>query len=59
MEEGADLVAGDGLLLQQCCRELGQSLLVAGQQVPGAGLGPGQQCGDLLVEQPLGVLAVT
>ena len=56
--EGADLVAGDGFLLHQGGGELGEGLPVAGEQVPGACLGLGQQGGDLLVDEPLGVLGV-
>src|SRR5580693_8368943 len=56
--EGADLVTGDSFLLHQGSGELGEGLLVAGEQVPGAGLGLGQQGGDLLVDEPLGVLGV-
>ena len=44
--EGPDLVAGDGFLLQQGGGELGEGLPVAGEQVPGAGFGLGQQGGD-------------
>ena len=36
-----------------------QGLPVAGEQVPGAGFRRGQQGGDFLVDQPLGVLGVT
>src|SRR5713226_1498061 len=35
--EGPDLVPGDGFLLQQGDRELGEGLPMAGEQVPGAG----------------------
>ena len=38
--------------------ELGEGVPVAGEQVAGAGFGLGQQGGDFLVEQPLGVLGV-
>ena len=57
--EGADLVPGDGFLLQQGGGELGEGVPVAGEQVPGAGFGVGQEGGDFLVDQPLGVLGVT
>jgi hypothetical protein len=57
--EGADLVAGDGFLFQQGGRQPVEGLPVAGEQVPGAGFGPGQDGGDFLVDQPLGVLGVT
>src|SRR6202451_3796101 len=57
--EGADLVPGDGFLLQQSGGELVESLPVAGEQGPGAGFRLGQQGGDFLVDQPLGVLGVT
>jgi hypothetical protein len=58
LDEGADLVAGDGFLLQQGGGELGEGFPVAGEQFPGAGFRPGQQAGDFLVDQPLGVLGV-
>ena len=57
--EGPDLVPGDGFLLQQGGSELGEGLPVAGEQVPSAGFRLGQQRGDFLVDQPLGVLGVT
>ena len=59
LSQGPDLVAGDGFLLQQGGGELGEGLPVAGEQVPGPGFGLGQQGGDFLVDQPLGVLGVT
>jgi hypothetical protein len=57
-DEGADLVAGDGFLLQQGGRELVEGFAVAGEQVAGAGFRLGQQGSDFLVDQPLGVLGV-
>ena len=56
--ECADLVSGDGFLRQQGGRELGESFAVASEQVTSAGLGPGQERGDFLVDQPLGALGV-
>jgi hypothetical protein len=50
LDEGADLVASDGFLLQQGGDELGEGLPVAGEQLPGAGFRPGQQSGDFLVD---------
>jgi hypothetical protein len=52
------VVAGDGFLFQQGGGDLGEGLPVAGEQVPGAGFGLGQQGGDFLIDQPLGVLGV-
>jgi hypothetical protein len=49
-DEGADLVAGDGFLLEQSGGELGEGLPVAGEQLPGAGFRFGQQGGDFLVD---------
>ena len=57
--DGPDLVPGDGFPLQQGSGELGEGLPVASEQVPGAGFRLGQQGGDFLVDQPLGVLGVT
>jgi len=54
--EGPDAVPGDGFLLEQGGGKPGEGLPVAGEQVPGAALGRGQQGGDFLVDQPLGVL---
>jgi hypothetical protein len=54
VDEGADLVAGDGFLLHQGGGELVECLPVPGQQIPGLGFGAGQQGGDLLVEEPGG-----
>ena len=56
--EGADLVAGDGFLLEQGGGELVEGLSVLGEQVAGSGFRPGQQGGDFLVDEPLGVLGV-
>src|SRR5487761_1649972 len=58
LEEGAYLVAGDGFLFEQGGGELVECVVVAGEQVGGAGFGLGEQGGDFLVEQPLGVLGV-
>src|SRR5712691_6982124 len=58
LSEGPDLVTGDGFVLQQGGGELDEGLPVAGEQVPGAGFRLGQQGGDFLVDQPLGVLGV-
>src|SRR5580704_16624532 len=58
LDECADLVAADGFLFDQGGGELVQGLQVPGQQVPGAGLGAGQQGGDLAVDEPLGLLGV-
>ena len=52
------MVPGDGFLLQQGHDELGEGLPVAGEQVARPGFGLGQQGGDFLVDQPLGVLGV-
>src|SRR5580698_928127 len=56
--EGADLVAGDGFVFQQGGGEPVEGVPVAGEQVPGPGFGVGQESGDFLVDQPLGVLGV-
>src|SRR5580698_6978213 len=56
--EGADLVAGDGFVFQQGGGEPVEGVPVAGEQVPGPGFGVGEQGGDFLVDQPLGVLGV-
>ena len=53
-----NLVPRDGFLLQQGRGELSEGLPVAGEQVPGPAFRPGQQRGDFLVDQPLGVLGV-
>ena len=58
LDEGADLVAGDGFLLQQGGGELVEGFLVTGEQVPGPGFRLGQDGGDFLVDEPLGVLGV-
>jgi hypothetical protein len=50
LDEGADLVAGDGFLFEQGGGELGEGLPVAGEQLPGAGFRLGQQGGDFLVD---------
>ena len=56
--DGADLVAGDGFLFQQGGGEPVEGVAVGGEQVPGAGFGVGQEGGDFLVDEPLGVLGV-
>jgi hypothetical protein len=56
--EGTDLVPGDGSLLQQGGGEPVEGVPVAGEQAPGAGFRLGQQGGDFLVDQPLGVFGV-
>jgi hypothetical protein len=54
LDEGADLVAGDGFLVQQSGGEAGEGFAVAGEQVPGPGFGGGEQGGDFVVDQLLG-----
>ena len=56
----ADVSGGHsaGFLFQQGGGELGEGVAVAGEQVAGAGFGVGQQGGDFLVDEPLGVLGV-
>jgi hypothetical protein len=56
--EGADLIAANGFLLEQRIGELGEGLSVLGEQVAGPGFRAGQQVGDFLVDEPLGVLGV-
>lgn len=58
MDECAHLVAADRFLIEQGGGELVERLRVLGQQLPGVGLGPGQQGSDLTVDQPLGPLGV-
>jgi len=41
VEEGADLVTADGFVFQQGGGELGEGVVVAGEQVAGAGFGGG------------------
>ncbi len=55
MDEGADLVAGDGFLLEECGGELVEGRLVLGEQVAGPGFRAGQQGGDFPVDEPLAV----
>jgi hypothetical protein len=50
LDEGTDLVTGDGFLFQQGSGELGERLPVAGEQLPGAGFRLDQQVGDFLVD---------
>ena len=56
--EGPDAVPGDRFLLEQGGGKPGEGLPVAGEQVQGAAFRLGQQGGDLLVDQPLGVFGV-
>src|SRR4029077_5180354 len=49
---------GDGFLFEQGGGELVEGLAVAGEQVAGAGFGLGQDGGDFLVDQSLGVFGV-
>jgi hypothetical protein len=56
MEQGTDLVAGDGFPLEQRAGEQVEGLDVPREQVTGAGFRGGQQGGSLLVQQPLGLL---
>src|SRR5580693_9869538 len=58
LDEGADLVAGDGFVFQQGGGEPVEGFAVTGEQVAGPGFGLGQEGGDFLVDQPLGVLGV-
>jgi hypothetical protein len=59
LEEGADLVAADGFLLQQGGSQPVEGFSVAGEQVAGRSLRLGQDGGDFLVDEPLRVFGVT
>ena len=58
MEQSADLVAGDGFLFEQRAGEQVERLDVPGEQLTRAGFRGGQQVGNFLVQQPLGLLGV-